>query len=204
MARIHDTISISSGSQNISLGMLLGSRVSGEVFDSINSTGHSSFFDNEFAHMRNEFLNRYVRPMDALSNDLTRTVNMVMNPDRIRILDTVEDFRSIPPSMELAILMFEPVLQGFKEGRIEGFGYDINTLPEEDIHGRYIDNFTCEDVAEASDDDGYYDIKATFYSDDIDLSEDEVYAIRKTRDYIRNKLLPKTDRDPTNIDMMRG
>jgi hypothetical protein len=187
-----------------SLGALIGSRVSTDVFAAINSQGHSSFFGEEFDHMGQEFFNRYVRPMDQLTLDISRTVNAVLNPDQFRILDTIEDFRSIPPCMELAIAMYAPVRQGILEGRIDGFGYDPTTFPEEDVFGRLIDNFTCEDVAAAADNAGYFEVSGTMLSDDPDLTDDELHAILKTREYILNKVLAETDRDPTAIDLARG
>lgn len=204
MARIHETISISSASQMPSLGALIGSRVSSEVFDSINRSGFTSFFGSDFDHMQEDFFNRHVKPMDALSLELSRTVNLVLNPDKFRILESIEDFQNIPSCMELAILTFAPVRQGVLEGRMDGFGYDPNTLPEEDIYGRIIDNFTCEDVEAASDDDGYYKVSGTMYSDDPDLTDDELHAIQRTRDYIRRVILVQTDRDPTDIFVARG
>lgn len=204
MARIHETISISSGSQHPSLGALIGSRVSGDVFESINRTGFTSFFGNEFDHMRETFFERHVRPMDAINLELSKTVNLILNPDKFRILDTLESFQSIPPCMELPILMFEPIRQGIMEGRLSGFGYDPTSLPDEDDYGRLIDNFTCEDVADASDDDGVFKLSGTIYSDDPDLSDEDLYAIRKTREYIKRVILDKTDRDPTDIFVSRG
>ena len=204
MARIHETISISSGAQHASLGSLIGSRVSSNVFESINRTGFTSFFDKEFDHMRESFFERHVKPMDAINLELSKTVNLILNPDKFRILNTMEDFQSIPPCMELPILMFEPIRQGVLEGRLSGFGYDPMSLPEEDDYGRLIDNFTCEDVEEASDDDGVFKLTGTIYSDDPDLSDEELYAIRKTREYIRHVILDTTDRDPTDIFVSRG
>jgi hypothetical protein len=141
--------------------------------------------------------------MDQISFDISRTVNAVLNPDRIRILDTIEDFKTIPLSMEMPILLYEPVLKAAREGRVSGFGYDPEWLPE-DVYGRLIDNFTCEDVLAASDENGYYPISGTMYSDDIDLTDDELYAINTTRDFIRDKILKKTDLDPTDISTSRG
>lgn len=203
MARIHDTITIQEG-QMPSLGSLIGSRVSSEVFDSINDRGHSSFFGEEFSHMETEFFNRYVKPMDRVSLDLSRTVNALLNPDQFRILSSIEDFQSIPPCMELAIAFFPPVRKLMEEGRVSGFGFAPNSLQEDDVYGRLIDNFTCNDVEAASDEDGYYDIQAVQISDDPEYSDDELYAIRRTREYILDKLLADTDRDPTDIDVCRG
>ena len=104
----------------------------------------------------------------------------------------------------MAILMYEPVRMAFQEGRVEGFGYNPESLPEEDVYGRMIENFTCRDVAAASDEEGYYPISATLYSDDPDLTDDELFAIRSTRRFIRDKILKGTDRDPTAIDLPRG
>ena len=203
MAIIHDPIRIAAGQSVPSLGVLLGTRVSSDVFESVNNYGHRSFFGSDFDHMTQEFFNRYVKPMDELNLDLSRTIANIMNPDRIRILDTIDDFKMIPMSMEMPILMFEPVRKLFMEGRVDGFGYDPSTLPEEDVHGRLLDNFTCEDVRGSSDEDGYYPITATLRSDDPDLTDDELWSIRKTRSYIRN-LLEETDRDPTCIELTRG
>lgn len=204
MARHHDTIVIRSGGGMPSLGNLIGSRVSHEVFGSINDNGHASFFGSDFDNMRQEFFDRYVSPMDTLSLEISKTVNALINPDRMRILNTIEDFRSIPLSMEMPILLFEPVRRGVEEGRFYGFGYDAGSLPPEDVYGRLLDNFTCEDVAAASDDEGYYSVKGILQSDDPELTDDELWAIARTRDYIRDKLLRDTERDPTDIDSSAG
>lgn len=204
MAIIHDTITITSGNSMPSLGALIGSRVSNEIFDSVNTLGHKSFFGDDFDHMRHEFFDRYVKPMDQLNLEITKTVNALINPDRFRILESFEDFESIPLCMEIPIVVFAPVRQGILEGRMDGFGYSPDSIPEDDVYGRLIDNFTCEDVHASSDDEGYYEITGTLYTDDPELSDDELYAIRKTRDYIRDKILNNSDRDPTYIEMMRG
>ena len=204
MARIHDTIEITSAGTMPSLDMLLGARASSDVFDSINAQGYKSVFGSDFDHMRQEFHSRHITPMDVLNFEISRTVNMLLNPDHIRLLTSIEDLRSIPTSMEMPILLYAPVRALFEEGRVEGFGYDPDYLPQEDVYGRMIDNFACEDVAAASDDEGFYEIEATMWSDDPELEDDELYAIRRTRQYILNHVLAQTDRDPTAIDLPRG
>lgn len=204
MAIIHDDITIESASRMPSLGMLIGSRASSDVFDSVNSFGHKSFFGSDFDHISQEFFNRHVRPMDQLTIEISNTVNMILNPDQFRILDTMEALQSTPPCMEMSILLYEPVRKLFEQGRVEGYGYNPDTLPDEDVYGRLIDNFTCEDVAEASDEEGYYTLTGTLYSTDPDLDDDSLYAIRRSREYILNKVLAQTDRDPTAIDLPRG
>lgn len=204
MAIIHDTVQVSAGSQMPSLCALIGTNTSIDVFDAVNRNGFGAVFGSDFDHLRRDFFETRIRPMEELNLEINRTVNLIMNPDRFRVLDSMDDFRSVPSCMEMAILTFDPVRQGVLQGRMEGFGYDPETLPPEDDFGRLIDNFTCEDVAGASDDNGYYDIAATLYSDDPLLSDDDLYAIRKTRDYIRRVILETTDRDPTAIDLPRG
>jgi len=204
VAIFHDTINISSAGRMPSLGMLIGTRASSEVFNTINSRGHTSLFGSDYDHMHQDFYERHVRPMDSLNFEVSRTVNMIMNPDRYRILDTIESYKSIPSCMEMAILCFDPIRKGLMEGRFEGFGYNPDTLPEEDMYGRLIDNFTCEDVHAVADDEGYYDVHGTMYTDDLDLNDDDLYAIRRTREFIRDKILNGTDRDPTCILLPRG
>lgn len=203
MAIFHDPIEIQ-GSAMPSLGMLLGTRASSEVFDSINTRGHASFFGADFDNINRDFFNRHVRQMDTMNFNLSRTVDAIMNPDRFRILDDMRSFESIPLCMELSIALFEPVRKGIIEGRMEGFGLNPLFLPEEDFYGRMIDNFTCEDVAAAADEHGNYEVTATMDSEDPDLTDDELYSIRKTREYILNKILAETDRDPTAINLPRG
>ena len=204
MAYIHDPIIVEQGRHMPSLGALIGSRVSDDVYNRVQSNGFKSFFGSDYDTMNTTFFNQYTKPMNDLSLDLSRTVNALLNPDQFRILSTIEDFQSIPPCMELAIALYEPVRKGILEGRMEGFGYDETTLPDEDFYGRMISNFRCEGVQESSDDDGRYLISATIYSDDPDLDDDQLYAIEMTRETIRDRILATTNRDPTCINSPRG
>lgn len=204
MARIHDHVIIESGNALPSLGALIGSRVSSEVFGNINAHSHKSFFGSDFDQRRQEFFDRHVRRMDDISIDIARTVNLVVNPDQFRILNSFEDFQAIPPCMQLPIIMFEPVRRAFLEGRIEGFGFDPENLPKEDVYGRLIDNFTCEDVLAAMDENGEYEVTGVMSTDDPEVSSDELYAIRKTREYIKRHILDGSNRDPTAIRLNRG
>ena len=60
-------------------------------------------------------------------------------------------------------------------------------LPEEDlipqeVLNRLMDNFTCEDVAGASDDEGNFPLYGTLLSTDPEMSGDELYMLAKSRD----------------------
>lgn len=204
MAVIYDPIIVDQAYAMPSLGSLLGTHIGFDVFDKMNVQGFKSFFGSDFDDMRARYIREEVLPADQLSVNISGMVATVMNHDVIRPLLSIEDFQAIPPVMEMAICLFDPVRKGILEGRMEGFGYDPDSLPEEDYFGRMIDNFSCDDVLAACDNEGYFDLEGTMLSTDPDLSDDQLWAIRKTRQYIQNHILDKTDRDPTAIDLPRG
>ena len=203
MAYIADPTIIQGGSRFPSLGTLIGSRVSGDILNQ-GRLPFKSLFGAEHDQRAQQFVDQYVAPMDKLSIDLAHSVNMVWNPDHFRVLETVDDFKSIPACMELPILMFAPVRALFDAGQIDGFGFDPTTLPDEDVYGRLLNNFACDDVEAASDDQGYFPLSAEFRDDDPEYSDDELYALRRTREYIERIILKETDRDPTAIELPRG
>ena len=204
MAILNDVIRLDGQRGFPDLGSLLGTSVSSEVFERINSNPHQSFFGDELLAMRQDFYNTHVTPAQQLEHEMARTFQQIGQTDHIRALTTIEDFRTIPRSMEMVILLHEPVRRLFEQGRIEGFGYDPRQLPEEDIYGRLLNNFHVENVASVADDDGVFELKATFRSDDPFFDLDELDAMRETRNYVMDKILAETSRDPTDIDSMRG
>lgn len=204
MARILDTITIDAMGGLPTLGTLMGTGVSREVFEDINATSHRSFFGSDFDNLTSDFFHRHSATLESVSREIAKTVNQVMNPDQFRILSSIEDFHAIPPCMEIPILLFEPVRKLHREGRVEGFGYIPDSLPEDNPFQRAVDNMNVDDLASVIDEDGGFELSGTYYSDDPDLDDDQVYAIRKTYDYIRDRLLVDTDRDPTEISLGRG
>ena len=204
MAVIHDDIMISSSSLPPSLSMLIGSSVSMDVFEAVDNRGFASMFGNDFNNVRMDFFQKHVEPVSRLNLELARTVNMIINPDHFRPLVSFDDYLSIPPCMELPILLFEPVRRAFEQGRIEGFGYDPDRLPEEDYFGRIASNLSCDDVLAASDADGYFELTAQYYSDDPELDDDDINAIIKTRRFIEREIFENTKLDPTAILLPRG
>ena len=124
-------------------------------------------------------------------------VNILMNPDIFRPLLTQEDFAAVPPCMYEAIVMHPPVKELLKQGRISGFGFDPDFLPEEDVFGRLINNGVCKDVLGSADENGKVTLTWEFHSTDPELSFGELDAIEATRDAIE-KLLENTQYDPTD------
>jgi len=202
MAKFSDPIVVR-GARNVTLGSLLGTRISRSTYDEINRDGHKTFFGGRFNDLERDFEDRFVRPMDAAAITLDRVVNRLVNPDRWRPLLDIEDFRSIPPSMELMIVSYAPMRELLCEGRIDGFGYDPDSLPDEDLHGRLIDNYRCKNVLEAMDEHGNYTVSAFHKSTDPELSADDLHATWETRRTI-DRLLGQTNRDLTDVDTLRG
>ena len=202
MAKFSDPIVVR-GAKNITLGSILGTRVSRSTYDDIERDGHSTFFGGRFDELERDFEDRFVRPMDAAAITLERVVNRLVNPDRWRALTTIDDFRSIPPSMELMLVTYGPMRELLREGRIDGFGYDPDTLPDEDLYGRLVDNYRCENVLEAMDDEGRYTVTGHHRSTDPELSADDRRATWLTRRAI-DRLMSETNRDLTDIDTLRG
>lgn len=202
MAKFNDPVVVR-GARNLSLGSLLGTRVSRSTFDDIERDGHRMHFGGRFDELERDFEERFIKPIDTVELTLDRIVNRLINPDRWRSLLDVDDFRSIPPSMELMIVSYAPMRELLQEGRIDGFGYDPDTMDDEDLHGRLVSNYRCNNVLEAMDDEGRYTVHAKHKSTDPELSADDLHATWETRRTI-DRLLAQTNRDLTNIDSLRG
>ena len=185
--------------------MLLGNSVSSDVFDRINSNPQTAWFGSEFEAVRQDFFKDHVIPARQLEIELGRTFQQISNPDTIRLMDRIEDYKFIPYSMELPILLFDPVRELFEQGRVEGFGFDPKQLEGvEDVYGRMLSNFYVPDVAAVADSEGVFTMKALMRSTDPELNADELWSIRRTREFIMDKILAETKLDPTSILEIRG
>lgn len=203
MAILHEPIVVQGGRHVLSLGTLIGSSVSSEVFDSINSSGGASFFGSDFDRLNANFVEQFSNQADRVAFELSATINSVMNPNVFRPLITMEDYMSIPECMQYPILMMPEMKDLLSKGQIEGWGIEPHMLGDEDMYGRLCENFSCDDVAEASDENGAFELVGTMYSDDPDLSPDALSAIEESREFIRDKILAETYRDPTAIWLPR-
>lgn len=191
---------------SITAGALLGTTGSAELVDSINaSLGGSMFSDtmNAFRDIRNSFVETVIRPIQMGYNAVSQLANVLMNPDVIRPLITEADFKAVPPCMYEAIVMFPPVRSLLTQGRISGFGFDPEFLPEEDVWGRLIENGTCHDVLSSADENGDVWLEWHYKSTDPDVTVDELEAVEATRNSIR-RILDTTRFDPTDYPEERG
>ena len=188
-------------------GALMGTTGSAQLIQSINeSFGASSFFGSAkdiYASVSNAFVENVVRPIQEMGHTLKHMSRTLMNPDEYRPLLTLEEMRYTPPCMQLPIVMYAPVRKLLEQGRISGYGYDPDNLPEEDVFGRLCSNGLVEDILEACGDNDACDLFYEWHDDDPDLTLDEIAAIQETRaavDYI----LESTLFDPTDPTSERG
>lgn len=204
MGRIRDTIIVS---DIPSPGALLGTSGSANLIQAINdSFGSASFFGSAqdiYAATSNAFIQNIVKPIQQMGQQVTHLTRSLLNPDEFRPLIELDDFRYVPPCMQLPILMYAPVRQALEEGRVSGYGFDPENLPDEDVYGRLIDNGYVEDVFETCGDNTACDLTWHWKSDDPDLSISEIEAIQETRRRI-DYILQETPWDPTDIRTERG
>lgn len=189
------------------LGSLMGTSGSDAIINNINAaSGSTTFFGSmydRYATIRNKFIENIVVPIKAAEAVLYKTVDAMVNIDRIKPLITMDAFKSITPAMHLPILMYEPVRTLFDQGRVSGFGYDPEFLPEEDVYGRLINNGTTYDALESLDDENMVTLDYTYWSDDPVLTDEELDSIEDTRRFV-DRILADTVYDPTDIDLERG
>ena len=192
---------------SISAGALLGTTGTSELIASINeSLMGSNFVSNikdTFHEIRNSFFENVIKPIQKGKNEVIQLANVLMNPDVIRPLIDIIDFKAIPPVMYEPIIMFPPVRTLLEQGRINGFGFDPDFLPQEDVWGRLINNGVCEDVLSNVDENGEVWLSWEFQSTDPDHTLEELDAIDLTRQAIL-RILETTDLDPTDISEERG
>lgn len=184
---------------NPSLSSIIGSVGTDSLLKTINTElNNSNFFgsiDDIISKGRTMFIENHIRPIQTIGNTLKNVVDMMEYDDTYRDITCEEDLKSIPSCMHDSILRYKPVKKLFDQSRIFGFGWDY--VPEEDCYGRLINNGTVEDVREAMNGKGEYELTYHFESTDPDLSFEELESIRVTREYIQ-KVLDTTNFDPTD------
>lgn len=189
-------------------GSLLGTEGTADIIRSINlnmGMDHGFFgsVNDVFQAGRQAFVQNIIEPIRRVTTQLKNTAAKLLRNDVIVPLVTIEDFHYVPPKMHMPILMYEPVRALHAEGRIDGFGYNAEDLPTEDVYGRLISNGRVDDVRAAMDKTGTFEVHYCFDSMDPELSFEELDYIDTTRQAI-DELLANTSVDPTNAPMTRG
>lgn len=201
--RVHALTTMQGSSGIPNYGAFLGSSASSELLASINEQAGSTFFGTTFQDTTAAFMRDIIAPMQAAVGQVRQVAEVLLNPDHIRPLIRPEDFWIVPPCMQLPILLYAPVRDLFDRGRVEGFGYNADYLPEEDLYAHILASGRVEDVGAAMDKDGMVRFHWEMRSDDPELSEDEIRSIRTTRENI-DRMLASTDYDPTSYPNSRG
>lgn len=188
-------------------GALLGTQGTRDIIDRINSSMNmgQEFFgsvNDLFQKGRSVFMQSTIEPIRNITYNLTQTANKILKNDVIIPLKKEKDFTFVPPCMQEPIIMYEPVRKLFEQGRVSGFGFDPDNLPEEDVWGRLINNGVVESVFESMDDDGRVELNYTWYVSDPDPSFEELDYVETTRHAI-DKMLANTDFDPTCYPLKR-
>lgn len=173
----------------LSLGSLLGTNGQQELLNNINSRyGGGSFFGSVSDPFREGFQNymhQVVEPIRAVKNILHNTVNALMNPDVARAIDSISELeRGIPPCMQLPIIYTPIIRQLLEEERIDGFGIDPKTLREDDPYACPLKNGYVELHSSNLGKNGEYEIVFCHDTSAPELSDEEIQAIRSTREYI--------------------
>jgi len=195
------------------MSVILGNGGSQAFLQTLNSgySGSSIFGTarDMFGDIHNKFVREVVEPARQAIQRVRDTIKVYDDPDfnTIRSLTKIDDLANVPPMMHLPILTYGPVRKLLLEGRISGYGYDVNSIPEEDVFGRLIDNGRVDMgkwIAEGADFKHLPDIISEVHPlTDPDLSEEQLEAIENTRKLI-DKVLSDTTKDPTNINDDRG
>ena len=187
------------------LAALTGSSAgSASLLQTINNELNSGFFggmNDILSRGREFFIQNVTQPVRETFNTLKNAIGVMARDESYIPLRTEEDLQYIPTVMYDPILRYKPIKKLFDEGRIFGFGWDY--VPDDDIYGRLINNGTVNNVQEAMDDEGYFELKYHFESTDPDLSFEELESIEESRRYL-DKILAETTLDPTDYPNDRG
>lgn len=160
---------------------------------------NSNFFgsiDDIMSKGRELFIKNHTAPIRQAYYTVRNTVGMFVREDEYRAIECEKDLEAIPSCMHDCIMRYKPIKKLFDQSRIFGFGWDY--VPEEDCYGRLLSNGNVEDVLEAMDDQGEFELVYEYKSTDPDLSDEELEAIQATRNYI-DWVLENTQYDPTDF-----
>lgn len=178
----------------LSLGSLLGTTGHQSLIDNINQRcGGGSFFgsmNDPFRDGFQTFMNTVITPIQEAGRILINTTNQLFHKDEYRVIDSEEELKKgIPPCMQLSILYFPPIRKMLDEERIYGFGIDPNTLDDEDVYGRILNNGKVEFDADSLPEDGTITFEWNETTDDPVLSDHEQMCLELTRQYAEEFLL---------------
>lgn len=181
--------SLSLDTNLLSLGAILGTSGSSELISNINQRcGSGSFFgsmEDPFRTGYQAFMTKIVEPIRHVQQTLFSTAKSLFHKDVYRPIDSKKELeKGIPPCMQLGIVYYAPIRRMLEEESIDGFGIDIKTLREDDPFEPVLNSDYVELHSDVLRGKGDFDMFHYEYSDSPELSDDEISALRKTREYI--------------------
>lgn len=172
-----------------SLGALLGTSGSQDLINNINQRcGAGSFFgsmDDPFRAGYKAFMTTVVEPIRQVQQKLFSTAKALFNKDEYRPIDSREELeKGIPPCMQLGIIYYAPMRRMLEEESIDGFGIDPKTLREDDPYAPVLESGHKVLHSTLLEKDGSFEIVWHEYTDSPEMTDREIDALRRTRDYI--------------------
>ena len=183
-----------------SIGSMLGTGHSVAVLEKLQAqSGGQVIFGQEGDPVADRYQSmcRLIDEQLASANRaLAQVRQAVLFPNEYVPIQCVDDLYNVPPCMQEAIVMYQPVRELLMDGRIYGYGINPVNLPEEDVYGRLISNGKTNSVDKN-------ELEWYWRTDDPKLTEDDLEAIEKTRGWIDRFLLEQMEvggdwKDPTD------
>lgn len=153
-----------------------------------------------------------IQPLYQSIQQLSHVAEAMVGLDAIVPLRDIQAFAAVPNAMRIPILCHPGVQELLASGRIDGWGYlpeDLpqwhsdDALPGANPYQRLIDNGFVESLGSAIDDAGNFTVKARINMSDPYLTQDDKESLRITYRIV-DQILAETNLDPTSITNMRG
>lgn len=187
-------------------GMLFGTRGNQTIIDHLNeeSAFGSMVFgsDNDpFADRSNMFNRLFINVARDTEHLLERTASWLLDRDVIFELKEADDLAHVPAAMHMPILTYAPIKKLFEDGQIDGWGHEIDELPDDGVWDRVINNgYIGPDPITGELPDVY---EWERHIDDPEYTLEELSSLMESRrfidEFIHEQLSEDGDRlDPTN------
>lgn len=171
---------------NISIGSIFGSSGSQNLINKLNGmTGGGSFYDNRSESYQEElqyFQRKIVNPIRATHIKMENLGKTLREPDRLKPIISLNDVETgIPTNMYLPILYSKTIRSLLENGAIDGWGCNPRDLRDEDPYEHILNSGRIEIYGDHNPD----MITEEWWSEDPDWTEEDVEAVRQTREYIQ-------------------
>ena len=163
-----------------SIGSMLGTGHSQAVLERLQAqSGGQVIFGQEgdpVAERYRNMLSLINTKFKEADDAMTRVYDTVFNPNSYTPVQCLDDLYTVSPSMQTAIVTYEPVRRLLCEGKIYGYGINPENLPEEDVYGRLIDNGCATPESK--------ELTWKWETTDPKLTDEELHNIKETRAWI--------------------